>query len=134
MAIQQWEDGVDLEIHGIGGYRTVWTTEDAALCLLERWPTGKGKAYMVAQRACLDGLAGRATADNVRQAFIKAAHEAKVHVRSTVDPRKAATRKSSESPGWRKANRDTMQAIEKSVTKIMAERERFFRGGKNSQE
>jgi hypothetical protein len=134
MAIQQWEDGVDLEIHGIGGYRTVRTTEDAALCLLERWPTGKGKAYMVAQRTCLDGLEGRATAENVRQAFIKAAHEAKVHVRSTVDPRKAAIQAASNSPAWRKANRDAMQAVEKSVTKIRAERERFFRDRRNSED
>lgn len=134
MVIQQWEDGVDLEIHGIGGYRTVRTTEDAALCLLERWPVGKGKAYMVAQRACLDGLEGRATAENVRQAFIKAAHEAKIHVRSTVDPRKAAMRGKSNSPAWRKANRDAIQAVEKSVTKIKVERERFFRGGRNSED
>jgi hypothetical protein len=133
MAIQQWEDGVDLEIQGIVGYRTVRSTEDAALCLLERWPIGKGKAYMVAQRTCLDGLEGRTTADNVRQAFIKAAHEAKIHVRSTDDPRKAAMR-ASNSPVWRKANRAAMQAVEKSITKIKAERERYFRDRRNSEE
>jgi hypothetical protein len=124
MAIQQWEDGVDLEIHGIGGYRTVRSTEDAALCLLERWPTGKGKAYMVAQRTCLDALEGRATAENARQAFIKAAREAKIHIRSTEDPRKTAMRGLSQSQAWRKANKDAVDAIERTVTKIKARRER----------
>ena len=134
MVIQQWNHGVDLELHGIGGYRTVRSTDDAALCLLQRWPTGKGKAYMVAQRTCLDALEGRATAENARQAFIKAAREANIHIRSTEDPRAAAMRGRANSEAWRKANKGAMEAVEKSVTKIKAERERFFRDGKNSQE
>lgn len=134
MAIQQWQDGVDLEIHGIGGYRTVKSTEDAALCLLEKWPTGKGKAYMVAQRTCLDALEGRATAENARQAFIKAAREAQIHIRSTQDPKAAAMRSGSKSEAWRKANRDAVAAVEKSITKIKADRERFFRDLRNSEE
>jgi hypothetical protein len=121
MAIQQWEDGVDLEIHGIGGHRTVKSTEDAALCLLERWPTGKGKAYMVARRTCLDELEGRATAENARQAFVRAAREANIHIRSTEDPRNVAMRSPAQSQAWRKANE---AAIERTVTKIKARREK----------
>jgi hypothetical protein len=124
MSVQPWEDGVDLELHGIGGYRTVRSTEDAALCLLERWLTGKGKAYMVAQRTCLDALEGRATAENARQAFIKAAREAKIHIRSTEDPRNVAMRRPAQSQAWRKANEDAMAAIERTVTKIKTRREK----------
>ena len=50
--------GVELELHGVGSYRTVKSTEDAARCLLEHWPRGKGKAYMAAQQACLEALEG----------------------------------------------------------------------------
>jgi hypothetical protein len=35
---QPWEKGVELELHGLGKYRTVKSTEDAAYSLLNRWP------------------------------------------------------------------------------------------------
>ncbi|CAN7155225.1 DUF982 domain-containing protein [Rhizobium sp. LjRoot254] len=134
MAVQPWEDGVDLQLHGIGGYRTVGSTEDAARCLLELWPRDSGKAFMAAQRACLAALEGKATAAKARSAFIKAAEEADIHIRSHEDPRKVAMRNPAISQAWRKANRDAIDAVEKSVTKLKAERERFFRARRNSED
>lgn len=131
--MQSWNEGVELQIHGIGGYRTVSSTEDAARCLLELWPRDSGKAFIAAQRACLAALEGKATADKARSAFIKAAGEANIHIRSREDPRKAAMRNPNKSQAWRKANKQAMQAVEKSVTRIKAERERFFREGKNGE-
>lgn len=89
---------------------------------------------MVAQRTCLDALEGTATAENARQAFIKAAREARIHIRSTEDPRPAAMRSPANSEAWRKANKGAVEAVEKSVTRIKAERVRFFRAGKNDEE
>ena len=129
MADQTWEEGVELELHGIGGYRTVRSTGDAALCLLQRWPTGKGKAYMVAQRVCLDALEGTVSAASARQAFIKAAEEAGIHIRASADPRKSAMKHAGASPAWRKANKSAMEAVEKSVTRIEADRKRLMRDG-----
>ncbi|WP_258163224.1 DUF982 domain-containing protein [Rhizobium sp. TH2] len=100
--------------------------------MLELWPLDTGRAFMAAQRACLAALEGRATADKARAAFIKAADEADVHIRSHEDPRKAAMRNPAKSQAWRKANKSALEAVEKSVTKIKAERERFFRKRRNS--
>lgn len=57
--MQNWSKGVELELHGVGSYRTVKSTEDAARCLLTSWPRGKGKAYLEAQEACLNALEGK---------------------------------------------------------------------------
>lgn len=84
MADQIWEKGVELELHGIGKYRTVRTTEDAAHCLVRYWPVEDGKAYMAAQRRCLAALKDRLSTrkcDAARQAFIDAAEEADIYVR-----------------------------------------------------
>jgi hypothetical protein len=132
--MQSWDDGVELQLDGIGKYRTVKSTEDAARCLLELWPRDGGKAYMAAQRACLAALEGRVTADKARASFIEAADEADIHIRSHEDPRKAAMRSQGQSRAWRKANKDALDAVEKSLTKIKAERERFFRNRRNSED
>lgn len=89
--MQNWTKGVELEIHGVGKYRIVRSTEDAALCLLTHWPRGKGKAYITAQQACLAALEGRETPENAREAFIAAAMAARIHIRSPDDPRFALT-------------------------------------------
>ena len=80
--MQNWSKGVELELHGVGRYRVVKSTEDAARCLLEYWPRGKGKAYMDAQQACLDALEGSTTPEVAREAFIGAALAARIHIRS----------------------------------------------------
>jgi hypothetical protein len=122
--MQNWSKGVELELHGVGSYRTVKSTEDAARCLLTNWPTGKGKAYTVAQQACLDALEGTTTPELARKAFIAAALAAKIHIRSTEDPRDAAMGGGGknkltgvDSPAFRKANRDAVESIRKIVTK-----------------
>lgn len=133
--MQNWSKGVELELHGIGSYRTVKSTEDAARCLLEYWPRGKGKAYMAAQQACLEALEGVTSPELAREAFIGAALAAKIHVRTTEDPREAAMRggpaknrlSGTDSPAFRKANHDAMAAIKTSVAKLKAEREQFSR-------
>lgn len=124
--MQSWSKGVELELHGVGSYRTVKSTEDAAQCLLAHWPTAKGKAYLEAQQACLDALEGSTTPEIAREAFIAAALAAKVHVRSTEDPRKVAMRGKgsiplADSPAFRKANHEIMDSIKKTVAKSKQE-------------
>ena len=129
--MQNWSKGVELELHGIGRYRTVKSTEDAVQCLLAHWPSGKGKAYVEAQQACLDALEGAATPEVAREAFIAAALAANIHIRSSGDSRSAAMTAGKnripikDSPAFRKANRDAMAAVKKTVAKIKAEREDF---------
>jgi uncharacterized membrane protein len=114
----------------------VKSTEDAARCLLANWPTGgKGKAYMAAQEACLSALEGITSPVLAREAFITAALAAKIHIRSTDDPRATAmdagkNRMSvADSPAFRKANHDAMEAGRRIFTKIKAARKAFARNG-----
>lgn len=120
---QPWDKSVELQLHGTGGYRTVRSTEDAAICLLERWPRGSGRAFVRAQEACLDGLDGKLSAARVRDAFISAAQEADIHIRNLGDPRRSAmeagrgkTKVSfSEGAAWRKANSQTTDRVKSAV-------------------
>jgi hypothetical protein len=85
MADRYWDKGVELELHGIGRYRTVKSTEDAAECLLSRWPPKNGPAWIKAQKACLESLkktTDRLKAEHARHAFIKAADEAGIYIRN----------------------------------------------------
>jgi hypothetical protein len=129
--MQNWSKGVELELHGVGRYRTVKSTEDAAQCLLAHWPTGKGKAYQEAQQACLDALEGATSPELAREAFIAAALAAKIHIRSSEDPRAVAMAAGKnripigDSPAFRKANHDAMEAVKKTVARIEAERNRL---------
>lgn len=127
--MQSWEKGVELELHGVGTYRTVRSTEDAAQCLLAYWPTGKGKAYQMAQQACLEALGGAASPESAREAFIAAALAAKIHIRSFDDPRAVAMGNTiaTDSEAFRKANHRAMEAVRKTAEKIKAERERVTR-------
>lgn len=117
--MQNWSKGVDLELHGVGIYRTVKSTEDAARCLLEYWPGREGKAYMAAQQACLDALEGATRPELAREAFIAAALAARIHIRSTEDPRASAMEggvaknklTGIDSAAFRKANHDAMRSI-----------------------
>lgn len=78
---QYWKKSVLLEFAGPAGFRTVTSTDDAARCLLYKWPDQNSKAYHRAKGLCLDALEGRRPDDEARQAFIDAAHEAQVAVR-----------------------------------------------------
>lgn len=132
--MQNWSKAVELELHGVGGYRTVNSTEDAARCPPTNWPRGKRNAYMAAQQACLNALEGATTPELARD-FIGVALAARVHIRSTDDPRETAMRggaaknklTGTDSPAFRKANHDALEAIKKTVARIKAERERSSR-------
>jgi hypothetical protein len=85
MAEQTWDKGVELELHGVGKYRTVRSTTDAARQLTTVWPKPEGKAFDSAVKACMEALAqtrNRALAEKARQAFIDAADDAEIFVRS----------------------------------------------------
>ena len=87
---QEWDQAIELNLGGPGRYRTVRTTEDAAQCLMERWPVDSGVAFTEALKACLEALEGNASSDAAREAFVDAAVEANIHIRSFDDPRKIA--------------------------------------------
>jgi hypothetical protein len=82
---QDWDRGVELELHGIGKYRTVKSTDDAARQLMGNWPKPEGRAFEAAVRACIEALQrtrNRALAEKARQAFINAADDADIYIRS----------------------------------------------------
>jgi hypothetical protein len=75
--------GVTIETNVVGRLRTVTSVREAAECLVGEWPTqGRGDHYRRAVRACHDALEGTAAAASVRQAFIRAALEAAILVRT----------------------------------------------------
>lgn len=122
--MQNWSKGVELELHGVGSYRTVKSTEDAARCLLANWPTGKGMAYEAAQEACLSALEGATSPELAREAFITAALAAKIHIRSSEDPRAAAMGAGknemsvADSSAFWKANNEAMEAVKNAAASI----------------
>jgi hypothetical protein len=75
-----WLEPVVLELDGIGRYRVVRNTREAAQCLLEKWPVQDGTAYRTAIRTCCCVLRGEQPMDYARQDFIAAAAEAFIHV------------------------------------------------------
>ena len=77
---QYWKKSVLLEIGGASGIRTVTSTDDAARCLLYKWPDQSSKAYHRAKGLCLDALEGRKPDDDAREAFLDAAREAQITI------------------------------------------------------
>ncbi|KQS65389.1 hypothetical protein ASG39_09120 [Rhizobium sp. Leaf371] len=75
-----WQQPVVLELGGIGDYRIVRNTREAAEVLLEKWPTHEGAAYGAALRMCRYVLNGEQPADYAREDFIAAAVEAFIHI------------------------------------------------------
>lgn len=53
----------------------------AADILLHRWPIHDSPVQVAARRACLNFIEGRGTADEVREAFERAAEEAEILMR-----------------------------------------------------
>ena len=65
-----------------GKYRTLWSVEDAAGFLLGGWPPeDRSKTRLVAMRACLEALEGKAPAAEARRCLLAAALEGGVFVR-----------------------------------------------------
>lgn len=82
MELQYWQRPVELELHGIGKYRTITGTRHAAECLLTLWPVEEGMAYQKALSDCLAALEGEKPPEAARKAFIRAAGEAHIHIRN----------------------------------------------------
>jgi hypothetical protein len=81
---QYWDKGVELELHGIGKYRNVTSTEEAGRHLLGEWPKPEGKAFESAVKAvaaALERTRNKALAAKARQAFIEAAEDADIYIR-----------------------------------------------------
>nr|WP_234818564.1 DUF982 domain-containing protein [Sinorhizobium fredii] len=58
------------------------STREAVECLLSRWPQRDGRALAAAKRTCLQALDGKIKTEKARRAFIKAAEEAHLSIRS----------------------------------------------------
>lgn len=80
MVEQWWQEPVVLELDGVGRYRIIRNTREAARCLLEKWPVHDGTAYEAAVQTCRYVLRGEQPVDYARQDFIAAAVEAFIHV------------------------------------------------------
>ncbi len=78
---KRWNKPVTFQTGMIGQYRTIDSTSEAALTLLNRWPTDNGKKLIAAKQICLAVLEGREEPIKARKAFLKAAEEAHVFVR-----------------------------------------------------
>lgn len=78
---KRWNKPVTFQTMKIGRYRTIDSTTEAALTLMNEWPTETGKNLQSAKRACLAVLEGKASPIKARNAFLKAAEEAHVFVR-----------------------------------------------------
>lgn len=82
METGRWEEPVTFETNKLGQYRTISSAAEAAHVLISQWPYNRGKAHAKAQETCLAVLEGRRKAGDSRKAFLKAAGEASVFVRS----------------------------------------------------
>lgn len=56
----------------------VRTVGEAANALMRDWPSDNGEEFLAAVKACLDVMTGKAEADELRAAIIRAADEAGV--------------------------------------------------------
>jgi adenosine/AMP kinase len=72
---------IQAEVDGIGRYRSAYTVSDLALMLMNKWPPqAKGLAFHRALATCLEALEGQPDAEQAREAFVDAAHEAGISV------------------------------------------------------
>lgn len=81
----RWNEPVTFETMKLGQYRTIASTTEAAHVLLGQWPAVDGKAFVKARETCLAVLEGREEPDAARKAFLDAAEEADVFIRTGQD-------------------------------------------------
>lgn len=79
---KRWNAPVTVFTGKPGKMRVVASTVEAAEFLLERWPVEPGPLHMRARVACLEVLEGKMPPDHARAAFVAAAHEAGILVKS----------------------------------------------------
>jgi hypothetical protein len=73
-----------LVVNGPEKYKLVATLWDAAQLLTACWPIDDGDEYLIAIRKCRDAIHGDIPAEDVREAFIRAAKEAGISVITVV--------------------------------------------------
>jgi hypothetical protein len=71
------------EVDAVARERVVTDTIQAAEILLRRWPDdGRGQKYRAALRACMDAMEQRRAVASARKAFVAAAKDAHIFVRT----------------------------------------------------
>jgi hypothetical protein len=75
IAIQCWDQPVDIILDGESQRRTITASCYATECLRTSWPAWHGPAYHRALGLCIDEMTGEATPSEARAAFIEAARE-----------------------------------------------------------
>lgn len=78
----QWNKGVTLALDGPGQYRTISTLQEASWALIEDWPLEDGDALDKALLIFEAAMKGKKAAEAARLAFIAAAIEAGIDVKS----------------------------------------------------
>lgn len=88
MRIEHFDVPVTIESTDVGRRRVVTDTLQAAEMLLRRWPEDSQDAtHHAALRACLDVMEGRRQVASARRAFVVAAKQAHMLVRTANLPR-----------------------------------------------
>ena len=75
---KRFEKPVTLELGRIGTYRRIYTTREAADCLMTVWPLNRGQRHRDAVDTCLKVLEGHRSTADARRALIEAAKESDV--------------------------------------------------------
>ncbi|MGV3548791.1 DUF982 domain-containing protein [Rhizobium sp.] len=77
-----WSKGVTLALEGPGKFTTIRNMQEASWALIEDWPTEDGAALDHVLLVIEAAMKGKKTPEDVRRAFIAAAHEARIEVRN----------------------------------------------------
>jgi len=77
-----WKKPVTLALGEDGSDVTIDSTEAASWAMIEDWPTEEGPALDKALLVCMDVVAGKKSDEDARRAFIEAAMEAGIAVRT----------------------------------------------------
>lgn len=73
-------DCVTVSTKHMGHFYNVTSVEQAAKFLAHEWPANSGPAHAAARIACLDAMEYAVSANEAREAFVKAAKEADIYV------------------------------------------------------
>jgi hypothetical protein len=82
METGRWEEPVTFETGKLGQYRAISSAAEACRVLDEAWPVSDGIHYIRAKAVCLTAASGGIDPEVSRNAFLKAAEEAHVFIRS----------------------------------------------------